>query len=336
MKTVKKIFFFFAIALSILIVREFISIYNDLYLINKYWAYAFVVFVLLITIYFVLIPLGRILLMPRNYSPVYDPDEVNTVVSRRLRQFSTNAYLKNIDLVSSGTERENYDKAVALLENETDRVRRLYVSRIFYSTAISQNGFLDAIIILSASINLIKEIFIIYNGRVSNKDLFSIGRKIYTAVAIGGSEGVEYASDEIFSSVASDGIKSIPFIDKIMGSLADGFVNAMLLTRVSYITENYCKLVYIKNDKELLPSFKVVYDTAKIITGDVRGRIKTVLKNMAIEKKENFAKFATNPTSYVLESAVENTPAAASPGTIFDPLSSGLEKLAALFRRKHL
>lgn len=331
MKTLKKIFFFFAIAISILIVREFISIYNDLYLIDKWWAYSFVIFIILITIYFVLIPLGKIFILPRSYSPVYNMDEYNTVLKKRLKLFASNAYLKSTDLLSAEADEENYKRAIAVLEKETDKVRRLYVSRVFYSTAVSQNGFLDAIIILSASINLIKEIFIIYNGRVSNKDLFGIGRKIYTAVAIGGSEGVEYASDEIFTSLASDGLKSIPFIDKIMGSLADGFVNAMLLTRISYITENYCKMIYIKNDKELMPSFKIVYDTAKIITGDVRGRIKTVLKNMPLEKKENFAKFATNPTGYVLDSAVDDN---ITQRMIFNPLSSGLDKIAGLFRRK--
>ncbi len=346
MQLIRKIIFLFAIAISIIIVREFISIYSDLRSIDEYLGYAFIIFISLILIYFAFIPLIKILLIPRSFSPSKNINEIELILKKRLKSFETNRLVQNIISNTATSPEQRYQEAVKILEDKTNQIRQKYISRIFYSTAISQNGFLDAIIILSASINLIKEIFIIYNGRVSNKDLFSIGRKIYTAIAIGGSEGVEYATDEIIASFASDGLKSIPFVDKIMGSIADGFVNAMLITRISYITENYCKLIYIKSDKELLPSFKVVYDTAKLITSDVRDKIKITLKNMSTDNKVNFAKYAVNPAGYVIDKALNifggkiNDDAknglSNTMKLTFNPIGFGLEKLVGLFGKKKI
>ena len=347
MRLFRKIFFLFAIAISILIVREFISLYNDLRNIHEYLGYFFLIFILFIFIYFAVVPVFKIFMIPKSFSPTKNKDEINTIYLKRLKRFEKNKLLQTYDFNSTKSSEQKYNESVNVLQNEVSLIRKQYISKIFYSTAVSQNGFLDAIIILSASINIVKEIFITYNGRVSNKDLFSIGRKVYTAMAIGGSEGVEYATDEIISSLASDGLKSIPFIDKIMGSIADGFVNAMLVTRISFITENYCQKVYISSDKDLLPSFKVVFDTAKIITNDVRDNIKKALKNMSTDKKENFAKFSVNPTSYVIDLAMNkygdkitgdsklknNISYAMKVAT--NPIGVGFEKIAGLFGKKN-
>jgi uncharacterized membrane protein YcjF (UPF0283 family) len=272
LKIIKRIIFFFAIAVSLLIVREFISLYNDLYQADEYFAYAFLVFMGLILIYFVIIPVFKIMSIPRVHPPVQKASEIDDLLKKRLTAFEKNKLLPAVQN-SALTDKEKYDESVMVLSAKVQKVRKVYVSRLFYSTAISQNGFLDAIFILSASINLIKEIFIIYNGRASNIDLLRLLRKIYTAIAIGGSETIEYAADEIIHSLSSDTIKSIPFIDKIMGSLADGFVNALLLARVSFIAENYCSKLYIQRDNELLPSYKMVFETTKMLTGDVRDKI---------------------------------------------------------------
>ncbi len=301
MLLIRKIVFLFSIVLSIIIIREFISIYSDLRTINEYLAYSFIIFISAILFYFALIPVIKILLMPKSLSPTKNKSEYDSILNKRLKRFESHKLLQNIKFDTTSTPEQKYSEAITILEEKSDQLRKVYISKVFYSTAISQNGFLDAIIILSASINLVKEIFVVYNGRVSNRDLFSIGRKIYMAVAIGGSEAVEYATDEIISKFASDGLKGIPFLNKIIGSIADGFVNAMLLTRISYITENYCRIIYIKNDKDLLPSTKIVYDTAKLITGDVRRKIKEELKNMPQEKVSYISEYVVNPTRYVID-----------------------------------
>lgn len=114
-----------------------------------------------------------------------------------MKKLYNNKYLKTFDFNKYNSLEKAYLEAVKVLETKVKKVKQIYISKVFYSTTFSQNGFLDAVIILSANINLVKEIFIIYNGRVSVQDLFNIAAKIYTAMAIAGSEGVEYAIDEL-------------------------------------------------------------------------------------------------------------------------------------------
>jgi hypothetical protein len=298
-KIINRIIFFFAIGISLIIIREFLSLYNYLSGIDEYLGYSFIIFITLIFIYFVIIPVIKIVSIPRISPPVKDSSDVESLLKKRLKAFEKNKYLFGLNNDASN-DQEKYDEYIKILTGEVQKVRRVYVTRLFYSTSISQNGFLDAIFILSASINLVKEIFIIYNGRVSNIDLLRLMRKIYVAIAIGGSETIEYATEEIMHSLTSDTMKSIPFIDKIMGSLTDGFVNALMLTRVSYIAENYCSKLYIQKDHELFPSVKIVSETTKMLTRDVRDKIlwsvkkkgkidETIMEDMINTSDQNFA-----------------------------------------------
>jgi len=189
----------------------------------------------------------------------------------------------------------------ALLEKECERIRRKYVAQLFYSSSISQNGFIDALLVLSYSVNMIKDIFILYNGRVNTRDLLNIAQKVYYSIAIAGSEGIEYVTDEIVAKLASESVKSIPFIDKILGSIADGFINALLLNRVSYITENYCKLTYLETKNALYPSPIRVFKATKHITSDMTDKLIVVIKRISIDKTVNFAVVALNPIGYVWE-----------------------------------
>ena len=243
MKLIKKIIFFFSLFLLYLILKEFVELYNLAKSIHPYFAYAVIILLTAFLVYFAFIPIYQIFRMPKNYAPVKNKSEVPVLVEKRINNFRKNKFLlkSNFDFSVIKNDEESHNKIILSLEKESDRIRKKYVSRLFYSTSISQNGFIDAVLILSSSVNLIKEIFILYQGRVTNRDLFTIAKKVYYSIAIGGSEGVEYAADEIFSKLSTESMKSIPFASKILSSLADGYVNAALLTRVSLITENYLK-----------------------------------------------------------------------------------------------
>jgi len=239
-----------------------------------------------IFVYFVIIPIINIFKIPKNPGPTTDKSKESFLIAKRMEMFRKNKYLQSINFDFSGLEntKENYDRIIKILEKEAAKIRKKHVSQLFYSTSIAQNGFLDAVLILSAGINHIKEIFLLYEGRVSNRDLITIGKKIYFSMAIGGSEGIEYATQEIFSKFATEGMKSIPFIDKILASIADGFVNAALLTRISYITENYCKLTYIKSERDIYPSPQFVFGSAKNITAHMIEKIYAAIGKMALER----------------------------------------------------
>ncbi len=345
MKYIKKVFFFLTLFLFYIIFKEFISLYAYLQSIDRYFAYGFLILLGAALLFLVIIPIFNIIRYPRHYSPVYNKDKASEERIKRIRRFRNNKYLSriNFDFSNIQEDDESYNRIISVLEKETARIRKKHVSQLFYSTTIAQNGFLDAIFILSSSINLIKDIFILYNGRISNRDLWKIMGKIYYAVAIGGSEGVEYATEEVFSKFATQSLKSIPFIDKILSSLADGLVNAVLLTRISYITENYCKLYYIESDRKLNPAPGFVLDSAKNITHDLIERIFGTMRKIAVDKTVNFALIAVNPIGYVLNRAIDKSEKIENgkkeklkeqTRLLGNPLAFGLEKLYKSLRKK--
>jgi len=345
MKFIKKILFFISLFLLYIIIREFLELYATMKSIHLYAGYGTLIIIVGIFIYFIIIPVLKIIKIPKSFAPTTDKNKEMQLISEKIENFKKNDFLQKtqFDFEGISNDKESYDKVIKILEKECNQIRKKHVSQLFYSTSIAQNGFLDAILILSASINHIKEIFILYNGRVSNRDLFTIGKKVYYSMAIGGSEGVEYATEEVFSKFATESLKSIPFIDKILSSIADGLVNAALLTRISYITENYCKLTYIESEREIYPSPKFVINSAKNITSDMLDKIYKIIGKMAIDRSVNFALVAVNPIGYVLGKTIDKS-GSINPlkkeswkvhaKLVGNPLAYGLEKLYKSFKKK--
>ncbi|MDA3812712.1 MAG: hypothetical protein PF570_00520 [Candidatus Cloacimonetes bacterium] len=309
MKYIKKIIFFISLFVLYLIFKEFLQLYVYMKNVHPYAAYGTLVIIAFVFIFYVVSPIIKILKIPKNYGPTLDKSKESEIITFRIEKFRKNKFLKEqtFDFSKINNDKESYNKILKVLSKQASDIRKNRVSQLFYSTAIAQNGFLDAILILSASINHIKEIFLLYNGRVSNRDLFTIGKKVYYSMAIGGSEGVEYVTEEIFSKFAVDSLKSIPFIDKIFSSIADGFVNAALLTRISYVTENYCKLTYIESEKDLVPSAHFIFNSAKNITSHTIDKLKESLIKMTVDSSINFAMIAVNPIGYVLGKTIDKS-----------------------------
>ena len=345
MKFIKKIIFFISLFILYIIIREFLELYISIRTLHPYAGYTFLVVISGFFVYFAIIPLYSIIVIPRNLGPVNTLDAEQELIINRIEKFKSNKYLQQIeyDFSSITSNKEGYLKVIKILEKQADSIRRRHVSQLFYSTSIAQNGFLDALFILSGSINHVKELFLLYNGRVSNLDLLIIGKKVYYSMVIGGSEGVEYATEEIFSKLASESLRSIPFIDKILSSIVDGLVNATLLTRISFITENYCKLTYIESEKDIYPSPKFVMNSAKKITGDMLDRIFKSIRRMTLDRSINFVLIAANPIGYVLGKTIDRTnkfedeqkeKLKEHAKLVGNPLVYGLEKLFKSIRKK--
>jgi len=350
MKILKRLLLFFSLVLLYFIAKEFVSFYQFFRSIHPIAGYASLVAIVIFVFYFVVSPIIQIIKLPKSYSPTSNEDEVDDILKHRIEYFRTNEYLSKtkFDFLGIQNDKKSYEKIVEQLQPESERIRKKYVSTLFYSSTISQNGFLDAILILSSSVNLVKEIFILYQGRVSNRDLWEIAKKVYYSMAIGGSEGVTYAADEIFSKFATGGVKSIPFADKIFSSLADGFINAALLTRISLITENYCKLVYIKSNKDLYPSPGFIATTTKFLVSDITEKLFDELVKMSKEKTGDLLKITVYPVRYVLAGAwtkVIETTEKVNPihkDSLLkevailstNQIGYGFSKLTGLFRRK--
>jgi len=302
----KRIVLLISLFFLYILVKEFLILYAAARTVHPWFGIGVLVLIAAFLGYFVLIPVVRILGFRPRYSPARDPEKTAALIEQRMNHFRSNPYLirSGFDFDAVQPDRDGYDRVMAVLLPEAERIRKKYVTQVFYTTAIAQNGFLDALLILSASVNLIRELFVLYHGRVSNRDLWTIARTVYFSIAIGGSEGVEYATDEILAKVFSGSVKSIPFASRILGSLADGFVNAALLTRVSLITEKYCTLLFAESNRALYPSFRTVISTTKILTGDLIEKVGIETRALSKDKAETLALRTLNPVGVILGKAL--------------------------------
>jgi hypothetical protein len=322
-KFIKKILFFLSFFLIFFVIKEFISFYAYLKAINPVLALVSLSLLGALTVYFVVIPVIQIFRIPVNPSPTTHLSLEMNVIEKRIKKFRYNQFLqaKGIEVQKLQPTREDYNRVIKILNKESENIRRKYISQVFYRTGIIQNGFLDALLILSSSVAMVKDIFILYNGRVSNRDVWKIGKQVYYSMLVGGSEAAEYATEEVFSKFASDSLRSIPFLDKILSSMADGLINASLMTRVALITENYCTKTYVKNYRDLYPSPQFIIQTAKSITANIISNIGLLLKRMAGEKTVDVLLKVGNPVGYIFEQAID----AAFP-TELEKEESGLKK----------
>lgn len=349
MTILKRILFFITLFFLYIILKEFLQFYHYARSLHPYAGYAALALVAAVLVYFVMIPLLRILWLPGRFSPVRDPDKIRPEIKKRIRHLQKNPIVleTGLDVSALPETREGYEKVMNTLRPEVEKIRKKYVTQIFYTTAIAQNGFLDALFILSAGVNMVKDIFLLYRGRVSNRELAVIGRMVYVSMAIGGSEGIEYAMDEIVSRVFSGGMKGIPFASKILGSLADGFINAALLTRIALITDNYCRMVFIESERALYPSFQTVISTTRILTTDLIERILGEVKNLARERTGQVVLSTVNPVGRLLAMAMHRTADHSeklsarqrewlreAAAVADNPFSAVLKKMSELFRRK--
>lgn len=306
MSLLKRFLIFIFIGFAYLVIKEFLILYQTAKSVHPYAAYGLVVLMGLFLCYFVVVPLLSILRLPRRYGPTRNPDHIQSMIHERIRVFRRNPFLvkQSMDLSAVPEDRNGYDQIIVLLQPEVRKLHKKYVTQVFYSTAIAQNGFLDALLILSLSVNLVKDLFVLYHGRVSNRVLWAIGRMVFQSMLIGGSEGVEYAVDEIFSKMFSGSMKGIPFASKILGSLADGFVNAALVTRIALITQNYCEMIFAESDRALYPAHKTIISTTRILISDLLDRIVDEIRSMTRNKTREVVLTTVNPVGVIMGKAL--------------------------------
>ncbi|MBN1783091.1 DUF697 domain-containing protein [bacterium] len=306
MKLWKRFVLFIFIVFAYLLIKEFLVLFQAAKSVHPAAAYTLVAVLLILTGYFILVPLVSIIRLPKTYGPTRNPDQIQTIIEKRIKRFQKNPYLsrQGFDFNSITPDRAGYDRAIEALQPAVKKLHKRYVTQVFYTTAIAQNGFLDAVFILVLSVNLIRDLFVLYHGRVSGRDLAVIGRLVFQSMLIGGSEGVEYAMDEVFSKLFSGSMKGIPFASKVLGSLADGFVNAALMTRTALITQSYCEMVFIESDRALYPAYKTVTSATRILISDLVDRIGDEVRSMARRKAGEAVLVTVNPVGYIISKAM--------------------------------
>ncbi|MDY0024313.1 MAG: DUF697 domain-containing protein [Candidatus Izemoplasmatales bacterium] len=123
------------------------------------------------------------------------------------------------------------------IKKELNKMIIEHAETVFISTAISQNGKLDAIAVITINIKLIKNLVLKCGFRPSYYSLSKLSVKVLSTAIIASSlEELDFG--EVFPNTGL-AILENPILKGLTGSLAQGVGNSLLSLRVGIIARNY-------------------------------------------------------------------------------------------------
>lgn len=138
---------------------------------------------------------------------------------------------------------EDIQAAVSRLNEISEDYIRQTAKRAFYTTAISQNGALDALFMLGLQFRMIWDIAHVYSQRPTLRDMgYLYSNVMVTAFIAAQLDEAEYL--EMLETAINTGIGAaislIPGTSLIVNSAMSGASNAFLTLRVGMIAKGYC------------------------------------------------------------------------------------------------
>jgi hypothetical protein len=144
---------------------------------------------------------------------------------------------------------EEIENAIGVLSAEADTVVRRTASTVFLSTALMQNGRLDALILLFTQIQMVTRVARVYVQRPSPRELIRLYLNVAgTAFISSGLESLDLG--EMVAPLATSVVPAlkggIPGLSGISALLvkcvSNGAANAFLTLRVGEVARRYCEL----------------------------------------------------------------------------------------------
>ena len=289
---IKKIIYplgFVVLLLFILIViNQLVSFYNNLATIHPILAISATTLLGIIIIALSATPFILIAKLP---APLPFPDSNNDlekyqqVFKDRLAKHPV-AKEHNLDPHVDGDLKVIYEK----LKEKANKIIFETASAVFISTAISQNGKLDAFTVLAAQIRLVWKVSHVYWQRPSLRNL----QQLYTNVAINAmaASGIEQIDlsqqiQPIVNAMIKSPGKHIPVVGNaahiITDSILEGTVNAFLTLRVGVLTKNYC-----------FPEVRTINEIRSNSFVEASGLLKTLVVKSSAKVVEGILKAAKN------------------------------------------
>lgn len=258
-----------------------IVIANQILLVtNIYCVYAFYALLLILTSFFIIAPIVRLVKMPQiaKFTTTSDKISKNDLYAigknlaknfpeERLNekaQFEHSVFEYGISQPSK--QKEIVDNEIRKrLQTIDDKIKR-YGKRVFILTAISQNSRFDTVSVLILNFKMINDLIKSTGFRPGYYQLFQIYWRVLItgAFAYATSEVTEMADELFLSEIGIEIGEKVgnETFGKILGiftkSIADGAVNGMFTLRLGYVTKKYLEIGFDKfqDHKERIKVYK--------------------------------------------------------------------------------
>lgn len=235
--------------LALLIIGNILTIGNNLKEAHPTLSIAFYIVTALLLFFLLVRPLLAVVSLPEIKASDYlDVDKTIPDSKEAVKTARTLIKQGRLDL----EEHKALKTALKSGENPTDTLETIFDGRkermdeiihrhakqVFISTALSQNGRLDALLVLTINFRMLKELVSSYGYRPTYGQLIKTYTKVMAAALIAdGIEDTEFA--ELFPMLSRGFLSAIPGLGTVSSSFLQGSGNAFLTLRVGYITKNY-------------------------------------------------------------------------------------------------
>ena len=203
---------------------------------------------------------------------------------------------------------EEIENALGDLSAEADAIVRSTASIVFLSTALMQNGRLDALIVLFTQIRMIWRIARVYVQRPSPRDLVRLYANVAgTAFVASSLESLDLG--EMFAPLATSVVPAIkggiPGLSGISALLvrciSNGAANAFLTLRVGEVARRYCELTSEASAEGIRKSAtadavkhlgRIVRENGALVAGKIWETTGRVFIDSGVAKAEDIANAA--------------------------------------------
>lgn len=223
--------------------------------------------------------------------------EYTRYIQKLQKRLASNKHLKHQNL--SFDTNEDLAAALDRLRIIADQDIQKTASIVFVSTAVSQSGKLDSIVVLVILSRMIWRISHIYNQRPSPREMLQLYANVAgTALValeldeIDIGEQIEPIIDNVVSASVAGAIPGLGQITSfVFNSILDGAINAYLALRVGAITKGYCgSLVrYERKTLRRSASIEAANHLGKIITENTKMVSKKILMKFEEKFSEKFS-----------------------------------------------
>jgi len=207
---------------------------------------------LLVTVYVLCIAVP-IYVWARLPSALRPPDsesdpEFRNHIERLARRLRANRHLEGRSIVN----RQDVEAALPVLDSLADEKLKVAARQVFLTTAVSQNGSLDTLLVLTTQSRVVLEVARVYYQRPSLRDLSYLYANVAgTAFVAGELEDLDLAEQlqPVLAAAFGSAAGAVPGLGAatslFVNSVTTGAANAFLTLRVGIIAKQYCRAVVV-------------------------------------------------------------------------------------------
>lgn len=243
------------------IINQTAQLVNLVALVDTRLALGLLVTLIIVYAICLVVPIVLFIRLPKPLRPPRDenaPEFPQHLAALQVR-LNQNAYLKQQGM--RVTNRQEVEAALRLLDQRAQEIVTNTASIVFTSTAISQNGNLDGLIVLAMQTRLVWQVAHVYNQRPTLREMLDLYANVAATAFLAGSIAEIDLSEQvqpIVSSVLGSAAGVIPGLHVAATILANailqGSANALLTLRVGVITRRYCGALVLEDRRALRKS----------------------------------------------------------------------------------